>query len=138
MSSDERAVWLTTAWAEVSDIPSAAFLDSCQQARRGIDHPAKLIPFIVRESEEYGAFLRKRYENELAIWENQKGPRLESPSSAPTFHQIMDQLERREIPAPILNNVPLQWRLIAVERGFLRITDDGEFIPRPSRQPYAD
>ena len=66
MSSDERAVWLTAAWAEVSEIPSAAFLDACRQARRGIDHPAKLIPYIVRESEEYGRLLRNRLASEIA------------------------------------------------------------------------
>lgn len=134
MSSDERAVWLTAAWAEVSEIPSAAFLDACRQARRGIDHPAKLIPYIVRESEEYGRLLRNRLASEIASWENENAPRLEAPSSAPTFHEVMGKLERREIHFSNLSEIPLQWRLIAVERGYLRITDDGQFIPRVPRK----
>ena len=134
MSSDERAVWLTTAWAEVSEIPSAAFLDACRQARRGIDHPAKLIPYIVRESEEYGRLLRSRLSSEKARWENQNAPRLEAPAGAPTFHDVMGQLERREIHFSRLDDIPLQWRLIAVERGYLRITDGGTFIPRVPRR----
>src|SRR3546814_15615037 len=52
MSSDERAVWLATAWSEVREIPAPAFLDACKHALPGLDHPAKLITSLVRDTEE--------------------------------------------------------------------------------------
>jgi hypothetical protein len=76
MSSDERGTWLATAWAEVSDMPGPAFLDACAAARRTVEHPAKLIPAIIREGKEWGDLLRRRYQREQAQWENQNAPRL--------------------------------------------------------------
>lgn len=76
MSSDDRAVWLTAAWAEVADIPAPAFLDGCAAARQIVDHPAKLIPAIILESAAYAGILRRRYEREQAEFDNRNAPRL--------------------------------------------------------------
>lgn len=76
MSSDERGTWLAAAWAEVANIPGAAFVDACATARRIVEHPAKLIPTIIRESEMYGGVLKRRAEREEAQWSNRNAPRL--------------------------------------------------------------
>lgn len=97
MSSDERALWLSAAWAEVSEIPAPAFLDACSHARRAIDHPAKLIPYIVRESEEYGRYLLGKLSQEESLWANQNAPRL--PPAEPRPHVDPFAADRDEVSA---------------------------------------
>lgn len=76
MSSDERATWLATAWAEIADVPAAAFTGACAIARRTVEHPAKLIPAIIRESVQYAGILRRRLEREEGQWHNRNAPRI--------------------------------------------------------------
>ena len=93
MSSDERAVWLTAAWAEVSDMPASAFLDACAVARRTVEHPAKLVPTIIREGREWGDLLRRRYERERAQWENRNAPRLTVELSPEPWEADRDEVK---------------------------------------------
>src|SRR3546814_7325639 len=58
-----------------------SFLDACKHARRGIDHPAKLIPYIVRESEEYARHLKSRLWEEENRWRNRLFRRSEEHTS---------------------------------------------------------
>jgi len=58
MSEDERTTWLATAYAEIADIPVGAFLKATAKARTICDHPSKIIPTILRESEEFAGDLR--------------------------------------------------------------------------------
>lgn len=76
MSNDERVLWLSAAWAVVRDIPAQPFRDACQRAQRIVEHPAKLVPTIVRESEEVANLYRKRLAREEAAWANRNAPRL--------------------------------------------------------------
>lgn len=69
-------MWLTAAWAEVSDMPAEAFLAACKEARRIVDHPAKLVPAIIREGALLTDLLNRRYRRELASWENRNAPRI--------------------------------------------------------------
>lgn len=76
MSSDERAVWLATAWAEVSHIPAGTFEGACAAARKIVDHPSKIVPAIIKESAFMtDLFIRRRNEEEAA-WRNRNAPRL--------------------------------------------------------------
>lgn len=70
MSEDERTTWLATAYAEICHIPAKPFLSATAKARQQCDHPAKIIPTIIRESKEWADSLlsvertkRKQYEN---------------------------------------------------------------------------
>lgn len=83
MSSDERGTWLAAAWAEVQDIPAAAFLDACAEARKIVEHPARLVPAIVRASEPYASQLRRRLVREEAQWANRGAPRIAATIADP-------------------------------------------------------
>ncbi len=76
MSSEERGTWLSAAWAEVQAIPAAAFLDACAAARRVVEHPARLVPTIIRESEPYAGQLRRRLAREESEWANRNALRI--------------------------------------------------------------
>lgn len=59
MGSDERRTWLVAAWAEIKDIPIGPFLSACNTARKICDHPAKIVPTIIRDSQELTAVIRR-------------------------------------------------------------------------------
>lgn len=85
MSVAERGDWLAVAWAEVCDLPAAALAEGCSAARKIVDHPAKLIPAIIREAEIYAKLLKRRLAREEANWASQNVPRLGGiDRSAPT------------------------------------------------------
>lgn len=83
MSSDERGTWLATAWAEIQHMPAAALLIACSEARKTVEHPAKLIPTIIRQSEPYASQLRRRLVREEAQWSNRHAPRLRADVAEP-------------------------------------------------------
>lgn len=66
-------------------MPAAAFLDACAAARKVVEHPARIIPTIMRESEPYAGQLRRRLAREEAEWVNRNAPRLPAvkPDDAP-------------------------------------------------------
>lgn len=76
MSSDERGTWLAAAWAEVQDMPAAAFVSACAEARKVVEHPAKLVPTIIRCSEPFASQLRRKLVRAEAEWANRNAPRL--------------------------------------------------------------
>lgn len=59
MGSDERRTWLVAAWAEIKDIPIGPFLSACNTARKTCDHPSKIVPTIIRDSQELTAAIRR-------------------------------------------------------------------------------
>jgi len=101
MSNDERALWLSAAWAVVRDIPAQPFHDACQRAQRIVEHPAKLVPTIVRESQELADIYRKRLAREEAAWSNRNAPRLarperrrdESAEVGPMMSELIEKLK---------------------------------------------
>ncbi len=50
MTQDDRIEWLTVALGEIGEIPAFAFARACAAARQTCDHPAKIVPAIVREA----------------------------------------------------------------------------------------
>lgn len=48
MSQEDRLEWLTIAAPELADLPSMLFDDALAHARRTADHPAKIIPTILK------------------------------------------------------------------------------------------
>lgn len=73
-------------------MPASAFLDACKTARRIVDHPAKLIPTIIREGREWGDLLRRRYQRELAQWENRNAPRLSAEPTPEPWEADRDEV----------------------------------------------
>ncbi|AMU89909.1 hypothetical protein ATM17_12770 [Sphingopyxis macrogoltabida] len=99
MSNDERKIWLMAAWAVVRDIPAEPFRSACARAQRIVEHPAKLVPTIVRESQELADLYRKRLAREEAAWANRNAPRLghaperrQSPSETAEVGSMMSDL----------------------------------------------
>lgn len=82
MSNDERKIWLMAAWAVVRDIPAEPFRSACARAQRIVEHPAKLVPTIIRESQELADIYRRRLAREEAAWANRNAPRLASPGKS--------------------------------------------------------
>lgn len=92
MSADDRAEWLTIAAPELADLPSMLFDDACAHARRTCDHPAKIIPAILKyEPPHYwmGPDQARRHLAEAkAKLENIDAPRLK---------QTVDETEKHEV-----------------------------------------
>lgn len=79
MSQEDRLEWLKVAAPELADLPSMIFDDACAHARRTCDHPAKIIPAILKfEPPHYASatFARKRLADAKARLANINAPRL--------------------------------------------------------------
>lgn len=98
MNAEDRGIWTAQAWAVVGDIPALAFSIACDEARRVVDHPSKIVPAIVRFSEPLASNIRRRYESELRLWENRNAPRLNRDPAAA-------RRERQEVGALVSNLV---------------------------------
>ncbi|WP_022684541.1 hypothetical protein [Sphingobium bisphenolivorans] len=92
MSQDDRLEWLTIAAPELADLPSMLFDDACAHARRTCDHPAKIIPAILKyEPAHYWMGpdqARKHLAEAKAKLANIDAPRLE---------QKVDETEKHEV-----------------------------------------
>lgn len=103
MRDDERANWLTIAYSRVSDIPAAQLSMACAAAMDNCDHPAKIVPFIVKHSQEMTDLLHKIERGKRRQYENINAPRLqqqetEQPAGdrdevAAMLHDLTNQLK---------------------------------------------
>lgn len=96
MTAEDRTEWLTIAAPELADLPSMLFDDACAHARRTCDHPAKIIPAILKfEPAHYWlapAHARRLLSDAKAKLANIDAPRLERS-------EAMETNERREVAA---------------------------------------
>ncbi len=76
MSEADRIEWLKVAVETIGDIPQDLLEMACRKAKRVCDHPAKIVPFICKETEELVAFRKKQAANAKAQRENAANPRL--------------------------------------------------------------
>ena len=76
MSRDERETWLLAALAEVSGIPAEPFFAASAKARTTCDHPAKIVPAIIRASQEWADSLIRVEKIKRAQYQNANAPRL--------------------------------------------------------------
>lgn len=65
MSQDDRREWLAAATDALQHIPHDLLSAAAASAKQACDHPSKVIPFIIRETEASIAFRRRA----LADWE---------------------------------------------------------------------
>lgn len=90
MKDDERETWLMTAYAEIRAIPAEPFLIAAAKARRICDHPAKIIPAIIRESQEFAESLLRVERTKRAQYENASAPRLQRHAEPDREPEEMD------------------------------------------------
>lgn len=95
MSQDERTTWLLAALAEVSAIPAEPFFAASAKARTTCDHPAKIVPAIIRASQEWADSLIRVEKTKRAQFQNANAPRLKNKPIE------LDPDERREVSATL-------------------------------------
>lgn len=91
MTKEDRTEWLTIAAPELADLPSMIFDGACAHARRTCDHPAKVIPAILKFQPPHflsEGFARKRLADAKAQFANIDAPRL---------RQTLDEDEKHEV-----------------------------------------
>lgn len=52
LTEDGRREWLRAAWGTLQDMPADLLERGCAEARKTADHPSKIVPTIIRETEE--------------------------------------------------------------------------------------
>lgn len=62
MTEEARSDWLRVAWMTLSHLPSDLLERGCKKARETADHPAKIVPIIMKEVEDDIAW-RKRMQS---------------------------------------------------------------------------
>lgn len=92
MTREDRDEWLMVAAPELADLPSMLFDDAVAHARRTADHPAKIIPSILKfEPSSYWlgpAHARQRLSEARSRLANLNAPRLQ---------QTVDENEKHEV-----------------------------------------
>ncbi len=59
MTEEARREWLLVAWETLKHLPEDILHESCKVARQKCDHPSKIVPVIVAESDEWMAMRHK-------------------------------------------------------------------------------
>jgi hypothetical protein len=77
MTQEDRTEWIKVALEAIGDVPRDLLEMACDKAKRVCDHPAKIIPFICKETEELTAWRKKQLRNAQAVEANRNAPRLE-------------------------------------------------------------
>ena len=92
MSQDDRTEWLMVAAPELADLASMLFDDACAHARKTCDHPAKIIPAILKyEPSAYWSgpdHARKRLSDAKAKLANLDAPRLQQSDNPEERHEV--------------------------------------------------
>jgi hypothetical protein len=52
MTEEARREWLAVAWATLKHLPADVLAVGAQKARQQCDHPAKIVPTIIKETEQ--------------------------------------------------------------------------------------
>lgn len=77
MNEADRIEWLKEAMEVIGDVPQDLLETAAAKAKRVCDHPAKIVPFICKETEEMTIWRRKNLRDAQAAVENFDKPRLE-------------------------------------------------------------
>lgn len=110
MTKEDRTEWLTVAAPELLHLPSIIFDDACAHARRIADHPAKILPTIMKYEPSHfltRGFMEARLREVRAQLANIDAPKLES--------QGMDESERRTVASSMGELVKEMQRKVAAQ-----------------------
>lgn len=91
MTENDRNEWLKVALGAIGDIPKDLLVTACAKAMRACDHPAKIVPFICKETDETVQHRRQHLARCQAEIENYGRPRLERKSFE------LPETDRREV-----------------------------------------
>ncbi len=58
MTEESRREWLTVAWGTLKHLPPDALLVGCKAARETCDHPSKIVPAILKATEQMMSWKR--------------------------------------------------------------------------------
>jgi hypothetical protein len=119
MSGDDRKEWLRVAWATLRDIPADLLAIGCAAARKEADHPAKIVPAIMREVD--------------AMWQRRRARR------ATTATEWDERLQQDTRPA-VAVATPAQIEAIKAEVGLVTqpFGEVAKPLPGPARKPTRD
>ena len=92
MSQDDRTEWLMVAAPELADLPSMLFDDACAHARKTCDHPAKIIPAILKY-EPSAYWVGPAHTRQLLSQAKAKLANID----APRLQQTVDETEKHEV-----------------------------------------
>lgn len=110
MSQEDRLEWLTIAAPELADLPGMLFDDACAHARKTCDHPAKIIPAILKfEPSAYWSgpdHARKRLSDAKAKLANINAPRLQQTEDKTERHEVGSGM--KELLRDLMKNVEAQ------------------------------
>lgn len=81
MSQDDRREWLAAATDALRHIPHDLLTAAAARAKLNCDHPSKVIPFIIRDTESSLAFRRRV----LADWEQRQREHFALPAPGQSF-----------------------------------------------------
>lgn len=79
MTQGDREEWLVAAYNALADVPGSLFADACRGVMGACDHPAKIVPYIIRTTAEMTEALRAREQRTEAAYRNWSAPKLEAP-----------------------------------------------------------
>lgn len=92
MTREDRDEWLMVAAPELADLPSMLFDDACAHARKTCDHPAKIIPAILKYQPPHywsgPAHFRKLLSEAKAKLANIDAPRLQHTEDDTEKHEV--------------------------------------------------
>ena len=77
MNEDDRAEWIKEALEAIGDVPQDLLEAACKKAKQQCDHPAKIVPFICRETAELTKFRQEALRHAQKQAENANAPKLE-------------------------------------------------------------
>jgi hypothetical protein len=83
MTQGDREEWLVAAYNALIDVPGSLFADACRGVMGACDHPAKIVPYIIRSTAEMTEVLQVRVKRLRAKLENFEAPILAAPTPRP-------------------------------------------------------
>lgn len=125
MTEESRRDWLLTAWGTLRHLPADLLRQGCAKARQVCDHPAKIVPVIIADTEEQ---LRQRGNGNVS--DHLALPPPNWRTAEEQFNDWLSDMRGGMIPQRLIDDKPAQWQRLAVERGALRYSQEGKFVQR--------
>lgn len=84
MNEDDRSEWVTVAQATVGHYPPDILEEACREARMRADHPAKIVPLIVKHAEPLVA---RRWADLRDLQEREAPLEIEGPKAPKEWYE---------------------------------------------------
>lgn len=67
MTEEAKRDWLKVAWAELKHLPADVLAAGCSEARKTVDHPAKIVPAIIEATAQAMRWRKGAVNDKLAL-----------------------------------------------------------------------